>query len=42
MDLQRGNLVIRSFAYSDGGIDDTAFRVLMMQQAELLGELEPV
>lgn len=39
MDVQRGNMVIRSVAYSDGGIDDTRFRQLMMKQATLLGEL---
>lgn len=41
-DLQRGNMVIRSVAYSEGAIDDTRFRQIMMKQAALLEELEPV
>lgn len=38
-DLQRGNMVIRSVAYSDGGISDDRFRPLMAEQAVRLGEL---
>lgn len=42
MDLQRGNMVIRSVAVSDGGIEDQFFRTLMMKQAQAIGELEPI
>lgn len=41
-DLQRGNMVIRSVAYSDGGLDGTDFRTLMMKQMLQMVELEPI
>jgi hypothetical protein len=40
-DLQRGNMVIRTVAVSDGGIDDPAFRELVQQQADVMGTLVP-
>jgi len=40
-DLQRGNMVIRTVAVSDGAIDDAAFRELVQRQADLMGTLSP-
>jgi hypothetical protein len=40
-DMQRGNMVIRSYAVSDGGLEDTFFRTLMSKQATALGEITP-
>jgi hypothetical protein len=42
IDVQRGNLVVRTTGYSTGGFSELEFRDLVEQQAELLAELEVV
>ena len=40
IDVQRGNLVVRTTGYSTGGFSEVEFRDLVEQQADLLAELE--